>query len=219
MDLQDRRSERLRAGPDDPDGKLPPGEKGLDEDRLAEGFQEGEADRLQFRTVGDLRGGGYPFPRSLRDRLGEKRKGESNARDLLRGFDDGERGRRDPEVADHPLRHPLVEGEGKQQRIGKRIGNIIGIQERRDLGLAAETPEALGDVEDEIPPFARDKPLRQRADVADPVGLVTEVAQCLFDRRDRLRVVELRRLFLSVSFGEVIVPEVVCYADFHGFIS
>ena len=138
-----------------------------------------------------------------------------NARNLLRGFDDGERGRRDPEVADHPLRHPLVEGEREQQRIGKRIGNIIGVKERRDLGFAAETSEALGNVEDEVPPFARDKPLRQCTDVADPVGLVTEVTQCSFDRRDRLRVIEFRCLFLSISFGEVIVPKVVCYADFH----
>ena len=174
MDLQHRRGERLRAGPDDPDGELPPGEKGLDEDGLAEGFQKGPADPLQFRTVGDLRGGGHPFPRSLRDRLGEEGKGESNPGDLLRGFDDGEVGRRDPEVADHPLRHPLVEGEGEHQRIGKRIGNIIGVQERRDLRLAAETPEPLGDVEDEVPPLARDEPLRQRPDVADPVRLVTE---------------------------------------------
>ncbi len=66
--------------------------------------------------------------------------------------------------------------------------------------------------------FARDKPLRQRADVTDSIGLVTEIPQCRFDRRDRLRMIELRRLFLSVSFGEVIVPEVVCYADFHAYL-
>ena len=55
-------------------------------------------------------------------------------------------------------------------------------------------------------------------DVTDPVGLVPEVAQRPFDRRNRLRVIEFRRLFLSISFGEVIVPEVVCYADFHVYI-
>jgi hypothetical protein len=53
--------------------------------------------------------------------------------------------------------------------------------------------------------------------VADPVGFVTEVDERFFDRRNRLRMIEFRRLFLSISFGEVIVPEVVCYADFHVF--
>ena len=43
VDLQDRRGEGLRTGPDDADGKLPPGKEGLNEDGLAEGLQQGEA--------------------------------------------------------------------------------------------------------------------------------------------------------------------------------
>ena len=111
MDLHHARDKRLRTGPDDPDGKFPPGEKCLDEDRLVEGFQNRTADMFKLRPVGDLRGGGHPFSRPFGDRFGEKRKRQRHAGDLLRRFDDGEIRSRYPEVADHPLRHPLVERE------------------------------------------------------------------------------------------------------------
>ena len=49
--------------------------------------------------------------RVIRDRFGKERKGERHGLNLLRRLDDGEIRRRDSEVADHPLRHSLVQGE------------------------------------------------------------------------------------------------------------
>ena len=156
-----------------------------------------------------------PFPVPSATGLAKSGKGSATAATSSGVSTTAKSGRRDAEVADHPLRHSLVQGERKHQRIGKGVGDLPGVQEGRDLRLAAETPKPLGDIEDEIPAVARDEAPGQRPDVADPVRLVTERLQGILDRGDRPRMVELRRLFLRVAFGDVIIPEVVCDADLH----
>ena len=149
------------------------------------GVEEGKADALQLRPVHDLRGGRHPFSRSLGNGFGEEGKGKGDAGDLQGGFDDGKIGRRDSEIADHPFGHPLVEGEGQDQGVGEGVRDVVGIEEGRHLGLAAEALQPLGDVEDEIPPVSGDETLGQCPDVADPLRLVAQFSQGPLDRGDR----------------------------------
>ena len=85
-----------------------------------------------------------------------------------------------PALPHHGLRQPLVQGQRKHQRVGKRVGNVIYVEDRRHLGLAGQAVEPFGDVEHQVPAVALGQPLDQPPGVADPVGLVAKFLQGRF---------------------------------------
>jgi len=215
VDLHHRGHEGLPAGSDDSDGEFASRQESFHEDGLPETGQQFFANAGELRRVLDLRSRGDPLPRSLCDRFREKRIGKFHPCNLRRRFHNGEIGGRDAEIADHALGHPLVQRQRQHQRIGKNIGDAPGIQQGRDLRLPAEPPQALGNVEDDVPSFACNQPPGKCADVTDPVCFVAERPQRLLDRGNRMRMIEFSRFFLAVPLGEVILPQVVCDADLH----
>ena len=124
-------------------------------------------------------------------------------------LDQGEIGRGHAPLPHHGLRQPLVQGQRKDQRVGKRVGDVVDVEDRRHLGLAGQSVEPFGDVEHQVPAVALGQPLDQPPGVADPVGLVAQFLQGPFDALDGHGAIEFGGLFLGVSFGQVVVAEVV----------
>ena len=120
-------------------------------------------------------------------------------------------------VADHDLGQPLVQRQGQHQGIGKRVGNLVEVEDGRHLGLAGQAVQPLGDVEHQVPAVAGGQPLDQLPPVADAVGLVAQA--CRGPPRWPSMVsglVEFGRFLFAVAFGQVVGPQVVGQADVHG---
>jgi hypothetical protein len=137
------------------------------------------------------------------------------AHQVGRALDHGEGRGRHALVAHDMLGHGLVQGERHHQRIGEGIGDVVGIEQRRHLGLAADALEALGDIEDEVPALAGDEPRRQLAHGADTLGGEAEPADRGVEGIDGLDAVELRRRLGAVARGQVMVAQIVGQADAH----
>lgn len=65
-----------------------------------------------------------------------------------------------------------MERQGQDQRIGEDIGDTVGIEQGRYLGLPAVTAKTFGDIEDHTPSVTGGKPFGQGLDGPDPVGLM-----------------------------------------------
>src|SRR5262249_47704659 len=144
----------LAASTDDADCELATGQESFNQDRLAELGQQFAAARGQVAARVDFRSGVDPFACPFGNRLDEERKGELNPLDVRLMLDDCKLRSGDPQVAENALSVPLVQGECEDQWIGERVGNLIGVEERRYLGFATETVEAFCEVKHEVPAFA-----------------------------------------------------------------
>lgn len=200
----------------DAHGKFAAWHKRFYEDGLSELFQKPFADSTQLVGISNPRLGRDPFPRSFGDGFCEHGKRQIHPSRVFHGLDNGKIGRRHAEVAYDPFRHPLVQRERKDHRIGKRIGYVICFKERRDLGLAAKAPESLGNVEYHVPSVAVHESPCKAPDVPDAIRLMTEALKRSLNRLYRVRPVELGGFFFAKTLVKIILTQVICDAYFHG---
>jgi len=104
-------------------------------------------------------------------------------------------------------RQRLAEG------VRKGIGDPVGVQERGNLRLPAETVHSFGDVEDKVPAVARGQTAGERLDVSNAVGGVAVFFEDVFYGGNSVGLVELGGFFEAVSFAKVIFAQVVGQAD------
>ena len=110
-----------------------------------------------------------------------------------------------------------MESQRERERIGKRVRDLIRLEQRRHLRFAARAAQPFRDVEDQIPSLAARHAHRQGADVADAVGFVPDRGQRLLERVNRVDAVELGGLVLAEPLREVRVAEVVRHSYSHRF--
>jgi len=89
-------------------------------------------------------------------------------------LDDDEIGCGNSKVPEDSLRYALVQSDRQNERVGKRIGNPEGIQERRHLRFAAEAPQPFRNVENEVPAIALYQPAGKGSNVTDAVRRVAK---------------------------------------------
>jgi hypothetical protein len=90
-----------------------------------------------------------------------------------------------------------VQRQRADERVGERIRDLVGLEERRHLRLAAEARHAFGDVEHEIAPPTGDELGRERAHVTDALDVVAGRSQGILERGDRRGGIELGDLVLG----------------------
>ena len=156
-----------------------------------------------------------PLPVPSATGLANSGSGRSTPSHVLDPLDHGEIGRGQPGGADHGLRHALVQRQGQHQGVGKRVGDLVQVEDGGHLGLAGDAVQPLGDVEHQVPAVAGGQPLDQLPPVADAVGLVAQRFQGGLDGLDGGRLVEFRRFLFAIAGGQVIGPQVVGQTDMH----
>ncbi len=204
--------------PDDPHGELPAGEEGFHENGLPVLPEHPRADFPEIVRRLDPGTGADALARPFRHGLGKEREGKIHLRDVGRFPDDDEGRRRNPAVPDHVLRHPLVEGQGEDQGVGEGVGNVVCLEEGRDLGFPPEPGHSLGDIENEVPAVAPGEAAHQALHMPDPVRFVAQFPEASLDGLDGVLPVELGRLLVAHPEGDVVGLEIVGQPDPHGSV-
>src|SRR5664280_3443276 len=116
-------------------------------------------------------------------------------------------------VADHAFRHRLVEGERAGERIGEGVRLVEQLAQRGHLRLARAPPDALADVEHEVPALAADQAAGEFAPAPDPLAAVPETGERLLEAGDGVKAVELEHVLRREPRREIVVLQVVGQAD------
>ena len=124
-------------------------------------------------------------------------------------LDQGEIGHGNPRLTHYGVGQSLVQRKRENQGIGKRVRDVVNVENRWRLRLAREAVQPLADVEDQVPAVALREPGDQPLGVADPIGQIAQFIERCFYGLDRVQPVELGCFFFGIAFGEVLVAEVV----------
>src|SRR4030043_1182667 len=151
VDLNDGQDFKVRRVAQDADGELAPGEELFDDDRLLVNRLDLAHPGLELRTAPHDRIVLDPLARAFVERLDDRREFDPQA-DPGTVLYDPEGGRGDLVIGEDLLGPRLVQADAQGQRVGAGVGDPQHLTDRRDVGFAVRTDQALGDVEDEVGP-------------------------------------------------------------------
>ena len=101
------------------------------------------------------------------DRLRENWPGKVNGIHVSFLGNKSEIGSGEAHATHQALGDSFVQGQSQDKRVGKRVGNVEGIEQRWDLGFPSKAVQTFGDIENQVPARSLRKSFGKVADVAD----------------------------------------------------
>ena len=204
---------RGRPSAQQADRELAAGQEFLDQHRLPESLQQVPAVAQQLLRIQYLRSRRDSLAGPFGHGFGEQRVSQFNCRHIAQLLHQRESRGRQAGIPHEQLRHPFIETDRDDQRIGEGVGDLVGVQQGWYLRFAGPSVQALTDVKHQVPAISRRQPLDQLMHVADPIDGVAQLLQCGSQGVDGFRSVEFRRLLLAVSGCQIVRPQIVCQTD------
>ena len=130
-------------------------------------------------------------------------------------FNDGKRWRWHTTGRHDCFRQPLVQRERHHQRIGKRVGNSIYIENRRNLRLAGNAREAFGNIKNQVPLVAAGQSSNKLPSMADAVRLDGLAHVERLQMGDGIRPIKFSGLIFAEARCQVILPQIVRQTNAH----